>query len=109
MNRPRYTRKDKAHEPTRDDLRSDGYVVIDVADLPGHPRYNPLDLFVIRPVLLKPVIVACSADGVKRWFAEHPDQPIVQVEVKNDAFTPLTSNEEEYFRLLGIEQVEIYV
>jgi hypothetical protein len=102
VSRPKRTRKDSNHAELRDDLRGDGYTVIDVADLPGDPRHNPLDLFVMRPRENPPVIVATSAAGVRRWFAEHPGEKWVQVEIKPAVDSRFTEDEEAYLRWLGI-------
>ena len=108
MPRPKRTRKDANHAEIRQRLRSDGFTVIDVADLPGDPRHNPLDLFVIRQTSSPPVIVATSAEGVRRWFDAHPYTMVVQVEVKPDYGAPLTKDEEAYFEALGVP-VEYWV
>lgn len=99
--RPKHTVKDANHAEIRQGLRDDGYTVIDVADLPGDPRYNPLDLFVIRKTLSPPVIVATSADGVRRWFENHPYAAVVQVEVKPAHNAEMTDDEIAYFEAIG--------
>ena len=102
MTRPKRTRKDDNHSAVRDTLRGEVYTVIDVADLPGQKRHNPLDLFVMRPGVEPAVIVACSADGVRRWFEEHPEQCWVQVEVKPRPGARLTEDEAAYLEWLGV-------
>lgn len=98
--RPKRTRKDSNHADVRDDLRQD-FIVLDVADLPGNKKHNPLDLIVLRKDD-PPIIVACSADGVRRWFDEHPSADAVQVEVKPDYEAPFTVDEKEYLGRLGL-------
>jgi hypothetical protein len=98
--RPKRTRKDDNHAEIVQDLRDDGFVVVDVADLPGDPTNNPLDVFV-RAAEDAPVIVALSAEGVRRWFEEHPGAGWVQVEIKTSVDAPFTDAEEEYLRRCG--------
>ena len=102
--RPKRTRKDSNHPEIRDSLRDDGFTVVDVADLPGRQRHNPLDLFVMRPTDEPAVIIACSAEGVKRYFAEHPEQSWVQVEVKPGPGARLTDDEAAYLEALGVPE-----
>ena len=108
--RPKHTGKDKNHAPIRNELRGDALIVIDVADLPGDPEHNPLDQFVLDPAQSPiPVIVACSADGIRRWFAEHPGQALVQVEIKPHAGARFTEDEKTYFRSLGLWPPKVWV
>ena len=109
--RPKHTQKDENHLEVVRELREAGYIVVDVADLPGHSGHNPLDLLVLDPTtrMPLPVIVACSADGVRRWLAEHPWQPLVQVEIKPHAGARFTEDEKTYFRSLGLWPPEVWV
>jgi hypothetical protein len=101
MNRPRHPRPDSNHAQVRDDLRESGFVVLDVSRLRGQQLHNPLDLVAIRCCEDMPVIVACSAAGVRAWFDAHPEQKMVQVEVKPDMLADFTENEEAYLRSVG--------
>lgn len=72
--RPKHTRHDQNHKALARTLTCLGFIVIDVADLPGDPKAHPLDLFVLDPIH-------------RRW---------VQVEVKVTRKSSLTPYEREY-------------
>lgn len=80
MKRPRYTRKDATQAQIVAKLREAGCTVISLADLPGDPLSNPLDLLVISP-------------DFKR---------AVQVEVKNSIGEDFTPNERLYLKRAGV-------
>jgi len=110
MARPKRTPKDENHPAVKSGLTMAGLRFIDTADLPGDPLNNPLDGLVIDPKRQPiPVIVACSAAGVMRWLDEHPDQPMVLVEIKANPAAPFTPNEEAFLRSLGLWPPDIYV
>ena len=94
MNRPKHTQKDSNHKPIVKELRKRGYVVIDVADLPGNEDHNPLDLFVAARDQA-PVIVAYTAAQIEQavW---HAQGGWVQVELKPDWRSEFTENEDKY-------------
>lgn len=77
--RPRHTLKDANHPEMRGILRQVGCLTIDTADLPGHPRYNPLDMFVLGP-------------SRRVW---------VEVEVKVGPDAPFTKDERAFLELVG--------
>lgn len=110
MTRPKRTRKDSNHAEVRDALREAGLIVLDVADLPGSRQHNPLDLIVLDPYRGRrpPVIVAASADGVKRWFAAHPLAAMVQVEIKPSADASFTDDERAYLESLNLWPPEVW-
>lgn len=108
MPRPKRTLKDENHRPIVKALRAAGYVVIDVADLPGHPTHNPLDIFVMRTDVAAPIVVALTAAGVIRWLDEHPRCALVQVEIKVHAGSTFTDNETTYLKARGLWPPEIW-
>ena len=105
MTRPKHTRKDANHRAVVAELRRRGLVVIETADLPGHPEHNPLDLFVFRldPHLRAQygVMVATTADQIDR-AASLGTGAWLQVELKPDIGAPFTENEEAYLLRLGL-------
>lgn len=85
MGRPKRTRKDANHNEILTQLREDGCIVVDVADLAnkGDPEKNyghPLDAFVLPP----------NGEG---W---------IQVEIKADAMSPFTDEEIKYLDRLNL-------
>jgi hypothetical protein len=78
--RPKRPKPDANQRQVVEELRDDGYTVIETAALPGHPEHNPLDLFVLDP-------------AKKVWL---------QVEVKVSHLEPFTDNERLYLEKYGI-------
>lgn len=100
MTRPKRTRRDGNHTEIVRELREAGFVVVETADLPGHPRHNPLDLFVARPerLCLLDVIVATNAEQIEQAASSG----WVQVEIKPNVHARFTDNERAYLDLLGL-------
>lgn len=99
MTRPRHTKKDGNHTEIVRELREAGYIVIDVADLPGDPEHNPLDLFVAHP-LDAPIMVAYNAWQIMNKAKGSPGW--VQVEIKPHWGSRLTPNERAYLDARGV-------
>jgi hypothetical protein len=80
MARPKRTPKDGNQGQIVKELRAAGCVVIDVADLPGDSKENPLDLFVLSP-------------DRRTW---------VQVEIKVGLMADFKDHQIEYMRRLDV-------
>ena len=83
-------------------LIDSGAIAISVADLPGSPKANPLDLFAIKldPQKPPPIIVSYTVADVMRYLDGHPNE-WVQVEIKPDLLADFTENEISYLQAVG--------
>lgn len=107
--RPKRTKPDTNQQEIIDAAIQAGAVPIVVCDQAARIRngvpYHPLDLFVHREC--RPgqynVVVASSWDDVTEWLRRHPQQNLVQVEVKRRwwTYSDFTGAEREYLAALG--------